>query len=276
MDIRGLKLRRLMAIIGGLAVIVGIWKPVQAESLTVGAPPSLRPALSDILPMFEREYDMAVNVVYTPSKTLLQQIEKGTPIDVFLSAGVEEVEYLDKKGLTLNGHPRIYAQTSLVLVMSSISSSLSVSFQDALLNRAIRIALGDPQTSSLGEVTARSLAKIYPGYKSSSHIIYAPHSEDIMDLIVNGKADVGLIYRVDSISNGKVRISDENPIGTYVPIQFGQAVVWTCREALRSAAEQFSDFLMTPRIQKLLAKYGFDSIPLPMGLIPIERKERVS
>jgi molybdate transport system substrate-binding protein len=275
-DNRRMRVRRLIAIIAGVAVIVGACKPVQAETLTIGAPPSLRPALSDIMPMFEREYDVGVNVVYTPSKTLLQQIENGTPIDVFLSAGVEEVEYLHKKGLTLNGRPRIYAQTSLVLVMSSLSASLSVSFEDALLNRAIRIALGDPQTSSLGEVTARSLAKVYPGYKTSSHILYAPHSEDIMDLIVHGKADVGLIYRVDSISNGQVRISDENPIGAYTPIQFGQAVVWTCREAVRSAAEQFSDFLMTPRIQKLLAKYGFDSIPLPMSLIPIERKERVS
>lgn len=97
-----------------------------------------------------------------------------------------------------------------------------------------------------------------------------------MNLIRTGKADVGLVYRVDSISNGQVRISDEAPIGTYVPIQFGQAVVSTCRPSLRSAAEKFSDFLMTPRIQKLLVKYGFDSTPLPVGLTPIERKERVS
>ncbi|HVG01382.1 MAG TPA: molybdate ABC transporter substrate-binding protein [Nitrospira sp.] len=269
-------LKILIAVGAGLALIVGAENSVQAESLTIGAPPSLRPALSDILQMFEREYDVAVSVVYTPSKTLRQQIEKGTPIDVFLSAGVEEVEYLYKKGLTLNGRPRIYAQTSLVLVMSSKSSATSISFQDALSDRAIRIALGDPQTSSLGEVTARALTKLYPAYKNSSHILYAPHSEDIMDLITTGKADVGLIYRVDSISNGQVRISDENPIGTYVPVRFGQSVVWTCRDAVRPAADQFSDFLMTPRIQMLLAKYGFDSIPVSLGLTPVERKERVS
>ena len=274
MDNRTLSI--LIIAIMGLIVMVGAAKPVGAEPLTIGAPPSLRPALSDILPMFEREYDAAVNVVYTPSKTLRQQIQKGAPIDVFLSAGVDEVEYLYKKGLTLNGRPRIYAQTSLVLVMSSRSSATSVSFQDALSNRAIRIAVGDPQTSSLGDVTARALTKLYPAYKNSSHILYASHSEDILDLIIMGKADVGLIYRVDSISNGQVRISDESPMGTYVPIQFGQAVVSTCRDSVRSSAEQFSDFLMTPRIQMLLAKYGFDSIPLPLGLMPMERKERVS
>ena len=274
MDIRTFKI--VIIAIAGVAAILGIGDPALAESLTVGAPPSLRPALSEILPMFEREYGAAVQIAYTPSKTLLRQIEKGAPIDVFLSAGVEEVEYLHKKGLILNGRPRIYAQTSLVLVMSSDSQGTLVSLRDALPNRTVRIALGDPQTSSLGDVTARALTKLYPTYKNRPNILYAPHSEDIMNLIRTGKADLGLVYRVDSINSGHVRISDEDPIGAHLPIQFGQAVVSTCRPSLRTAAERFSDFLMTPRIQKLMVKYGFDSAPMPIGHTPVERKERVS
>ena len=274
MDIRTSKL--VTATLVGLLAPLATWQPVQAEFLTVGAPPSLRPALSEILPMFEREYDAPVNIVYTPSKTLLRQIEKKAPIDMFLSAGIEEVEYLHKKGLTLNGRPRIFAQTSLVLVMSSDSPAALMSLHDALANRSIRIALGDPQTSSLGDVTARVLAKLSPTYKNRPNIVYASHSDDIMNLIRTGKADVGLVYRVDSINTGYVRISDEDPIGTLVPIQFGQAVASTCRASLRLVAEKFSDFLMTPRIQKLLAKYGFDSTPLPVDPTPTERKERVS
>ena len=84
MDIRWFK---VVIAVAGLAVSVATWEPVQAEALTIGAPPSLRPALSEIVPMFEREYGAHVDVVYTPSKTLLRQIEKGAPIDVFLSAG---------------------------------------------------------------------------------------------------------------------------------------------------------------------------------------------
>jgi hypothetical protein len=33
---------------------------------------------------------------------------------------------------------------------------------------------------------------------------------------------------------------------------------------------------MTPRIQKLLAKYGFDAAPLPVDQRPREKKEKVS
>ncbi len=255
-DIRMFKI--VIPALAGLTAIVGTWHPVQAEPLTVGASPSLKPAFSDLLPMFERESGSVVHVVYTPSKTLLRQIEKGAPIDVFLSAGVEEVEFLHKKGLTLN-RPRIYAQTSLVLVMSADSSATSVSLREALANHTTRIALGDPETSYLGDVTARVLSKHYPTYKSHSHILYAPHTEDIVNLIRTGKADVGLVYRANVINSRYLRISDETPIGTSVPIQFGQAVVSTCQPSLRSVAEQFSDFLMTPRIQALLVKYGFDS-----------------
>jgi molybdate transport system substrate-binding protein len=226
--------------------------------------------------MFEREHGATVQVLYTASKTLVRQIEKGAPIDVFLSAGIEEVEHLHKKGLTLSGRPRIFAQTSLALVMSSDSPAAFMSFRDALSDHGTRIALGDPKTSALGDITVRALAKLYPTYKSRSNIVYASHSEDIMDLIRTGKADVGLVYRVDSINSGHVRISDEHPIGTFVPIQFGQAVASTCRASLRPVANQFANFLVTPRIQKLLVKYGFDSTPLPAGLTSIEREERVS
>ncbi len=250
-----------MGIVIGLASTVWPGEPVQAETLTIGAAYSLKAPLDEIVPIFEREYGAAVSVVYGPSQTLRRQIEKGTAIDVFLPDAVEEVEKLQRKGLTLNGGPRVYAQTSLVLVMASASSATSISFRDALPNRATRIALGDPKTSALGEITDRALAKLDPAYKHGSRLLHAQHTEEIMNLVHTGKADAGIVYRVDAINNGQVRIIDETPAGTYTSVQFGQAVVWTCRDASLRAAEDFFDFIMTPRIQKLLLKYGFESVP---------------
>ena len=257
-------IRLAAAALVGLASLFGMGEPVQAEPLTVGAPPSLRAAFDEVVPIFQEEYRAAVSVVYTPSKTLLRQIEQGASVDVFVSAGVEEVEHLHRSKLTLTGAPRIFAQTSLVLVMSADSPATLVSFPDALAARTTRIALGDPEMSYLGEVTARALSKFSPTYKSRSHMLYAPHTEDILHMIRTGKADVGLVYRANVINHGDVRISDETPFGAQLEIQFAQAVVSTCRPSLRSVAEQFSDFLTTPRIVKLLQKYGFEAPSLPM------------
>jgi len=90
------KFSLVVAIVSGLAGVVLTGKPVQAESLTVGAAYSLKAPFQEILPMFEKEYGATVQVVYGPSQTLRQQIEKGAPIDVFLPEAVEEVEKLHK------------------------------------------------------------------------------------------------------------------------------------------------------------------------------------
>ncbi len=249
-----------LAIIGGLASIMATSESVQAEDLKIGAAPSLRAALQEIVPMFEKEYGATLQVVYGPSPILRRQIEQGAPFDVFLPASVEEVQTLQDKKLTLNGGPRIYAQTSLVLVMSSSSGVMPVSFNEALPNRTTRIALGHPKASSLGEITARALTNLDPAYKIRPSLLYAQHAEDIVNLIHTGKADLGIIYRADAINNPQVRIIDEAPAGRHIPVQLGQAVVWTCRKAAINVAEDFFDYIASPRIQKLLLKYGFDSV----------------
>jgi len=254
-----------LAIVGGLLGGVGTGGPVKAENLTIGAAHSLKGAFEEVLPMFEKEYGATVRVVYGPSQTLRRQIEKGAPIDVFLSAA-EEIEKLQEKGLTLNGGLRTYAQTSLVLVMSATSHAIQVSFHDVLLNRGTRIALGDLETSALGVITARALRKLDPAYKNHFRLLHAQHNEEIVQLVHTGEADVGIVYRVDAIHNsGQVRIIDETPAGTYTPVQFGQALVWTCRDAARQVAEDFFDFIASARIQKLLLKYGFDPVPSTNG-----------
>lgn len=79
----------------------------------------------------------------------------------------------------------------------------------------------------------------------------------MVNQVHTGDADLCIIQGVDAINSGQVRISDEAPIGTYVPIHFGQAVVWTCQATSRLVAEQFSNFMMSPRIQKLCIAPGF-------------------
>jgi molybdate transport system substrate-binding protein len=229
------------------------------HQLTIGAAPTLKAALHGVVPMFEQEYGVTVQVVYESSQTLRRQIEAGAPIDVFLSSSLDDVEKLHKKGMTLNGGPRPYAKSSLVLIMSLTSSAMPAAFRDMPPNRAARMAVGDPNTSALGDATARVLQKDDPRYRQRFQLVYGQHSEDVVKLVATGQADYGIVYRADAISNGKVRIIDELqalPTG----VQFGEAIVSTCRPASLPAAEEFMRFMLSPRIQKLLIRYGFDPI----------------
>jgi molybdate transport system substrate-binding protein len=253
----GIQKFMVMVAITGLAGAMSSRAHAETEALRIGASHSLKPAFEEILPMFEREYGVPVQVVYGPSQTLRRKIEQGAPIDVFMPESVEEVEKLERKGLTLSGGPRVYATSSLVLVMSAASRATPIS----LSNRGARIALGDPKTSALGEITARAMIKANPAYRNGSNFIYGQHTDEIMSLVESGKADAGIVHRVDAIGSGQMRIIDEMPAGKHTQVQFGEAVVWTCRESSVPVAEQFLGFMTSPLIQKLLLKYGFDPLP---------------
>lgn len=235
---------------------------VQADTLTIGAAPSLKAAFQDFLPMFEKEYGVTVRVVYGPSQTLRRQIEKGDSIDVFLPEAAVELDILHKKGMTRNGGSQVYAQSSPVLVMSSTPKATMTAFHPGLSNRPIRIAIADPKTSALGKITARMMAKLKAEYRNRLDFVQVQNPDKILNLVQSGSADMGIVYRVDAISNGgRVVIIDEAPAGVHTAVQFGYGVVRNSREGSQRVAEEFIEFIKSPRIQKLLLHYGFDSMP---------------
>jgi molybdate transport system substrate-binding protein len=258
MMVRMQKFRGALILAGAMAGLA-MGAPAHSETLTVAAAPSLRAPFQEILRMFEQEYGVPVDVRYGPSHTLRRQIEQGVAIDLFLSESVQEVETLQQKGLTLLGGPRQYAQTSLVMVMSSASHATAISFEDA--SSHVRVALVDPKASIVGAMTVKALKQLDPMARHHARLVPAPDTDEVVRLVGGGEADVGVVYRADAINSAQVRIIDETPAGRSIPVVFGQAVVSTCRDASRQAAEQFLNFMLSPRIQKLLLKYGFDPVP---------------
>jgi molybdate transport system substrate-binding protein len=249
-----------LRVAGVVLIVVWLLQPTvgHAESLTIAAAPSLKPTLRDILPLFESQHKTAdIRLVYGPSQTLREAIEDGAPADVFLPAAAEEVSKLQKKGLTLNGGPVVYAQTSLVLVTASPAHITGVSIHDFHTHRVARIAMGDPKTTALGILTRDLLSKLDLGPVPHSRYLYGKH-DDVIQFVTSGEADVGIVYRIDAAANPKLRIIDEVPGSLRIPVQFSSAVVWTCGHRSCSLGKEFVHFLTTPGVQDILQKHGFD------------------
>jgi molybdate transport system substrate-binding protein len=243
---------------------IGIGVPAGAETLSLAAAPSLRAPFQEILRMFEQEYNVTVEVRYGASHTLRRQIEQGAAIDVFLSESMQDIETLHQKGLTRLGGPRHYAQTSMVVVTSSALPATALVFGEASAHGALRVAVVDPKASRVGAISIKALKQMDPLVHRHARVVPAAHSDEVVlvRLVGAGGADIGIVYRADAINSGQVHIIDEMPAGGAIPVVFAQAVVSTCREASLQAAEQFMNFMTSPRIQKLLLKYGFDAMPI--------------
>jgi molybdate transport system substrate-binding protein len=245
--------------------MIGSASAEPTETLTIAAANSLREALRNVLPLFEARYPhVSIRVVYGPSQTLRDQITQGAPVDVFLPSLFEEIEQLDKKGLIIKGTKRIYAGTTLVLITNTALPAPIGVIQDLHKTPIRRIAVGDPKTASVGKVAAQFLKSSDLEPRLKSQYVYGDHSKAVLDLVANGEAELGVVYRTDVASNPKVRIVDTAPPGSHSAIRYGAATVWTSRNI--SAAKDFSEFLLSTEVHALLEKYGFDRVPSSVGL----------
>jgi molybdate transport system substrate-binding protein len=245
-----------------LAATIAVWtrQPVYADHpqmLTIAAANSLKEALRAILPIFEKEQgNVEVRIVWGPSQTLRDQIAQGAPIDVFLPSSLEEIDQLEKKGLTLQGTKQIYAETALVLITQTAVPARVSSLRDLPASEVRRVAVGDPKTSSVGKFAAEVLKNSGLDSELKSRYVYGEHSGAVLDLVATGEAEVGLVYRTDATGSKKVRIIAEAAPDTHRPIVYGMATVWTSKNP--SQARKFGEFMLSPKIQEILKSYGFE------------------
>jgi molybdate transport system substrate-binding protein len=90
------------AILVALAVL-GTMPAVSGAEIVVFTAASLKEALDDAVRVYDNQSGDAVNISYAASSTLAKQIESGAPADVFISADLDWMDYLQQHNLALSG-----------------------------------------------------------------------------------------------------------------------------------------------------------------------------
>src|SRR5699024_2674493 len=89
----------------------------QAGSLTVSAAASLSDALKEIAQHYEQHYpDNPVMLNFAASGVLLQQINRGAPVDLFISADETTIERANKLKLIKTDSIQPFTRNQLVLI----------------------------------------------------------------------------------------------------------------------------------------------------------------
>jgi hypothetical protein len=111
-----------------VAAILGTFASIaQAATVTVFAAASLKEAMDEQARLFEAKTSPAgsdkVVVSYAGSNTLAKQIEAGAPADLFISADLDWMDYLDKRHLLLSGTRGDLLRNTLVLIAPAASQT---------------------------------------------------------------------------------------------------------------------------------------------------------
>jgi len=233
----------------------------QTTTVTVSAAISLKDALDQIGPVYEREH-RGVKIVfnYGGSGTLQRQIEQGAPVDVFFSASEKQMNALEAEGLLLAGTRGNVLENSLVLIAPAGETGIR-DFADLEMRSVQAIALGEPSTVPAGLYARQTLEHLGLFGRVQKKIVYAKDVRAVLTYVETGNADAGFVYLTDAETSSKVRIVARAPENSHDPIVYPAAVVKGSRNP--EAARAFLAFLEGEEARAVFAKYGFLAAEIP-------------
>jgi molybdate transport system substrate-binding protein len=229
-------------------VAMMIFAPAGAaqERTLVFAAASLKNALDEL----NAGYPGAV-ASYAASSALARQIERGAPAQVFISADIEWMDYLEQKGLIVGGTRRNLLANRLAWI---VPASAAVPADPlAALGANGRLALADPQHVPAGKYAKAALEKAGQWDRVAGRIAAAENVRAALALVARGEAPLGIVYETDGKAEPKVRIARLIDARLHPPIVYPAAAV----RGAQPAALKYLEYLATPRGREVFARHGF-------------------
>ncbi|MFT4013971.1 MAG: substrate-binding domain-containing protein [Paracoccus sp. (in: a-proteobacteria)] len=230
---------------------------------------SLAPALSEFADRFASEAGHAVRLRSGPAGLLTQEILKGMPADVFVSASPQGPAELWRKGLY--GQPRTIGRNRMVLVVHPDVETSRNSARALLADPRWRIGMSTPGADPSGDYTAAFLDRLiatdpfrWRGLRDRCVSLYgaalpdgpAPPRSPAVEALCSRKADMLIAYATTA-----GRIAEALPGAKILPLPPEIALPTEICACVRSGApdpaRRLFEALQRPECATILRRHGF-------------------
>jgi molybdate transport system substrate-binding protein len=229
-----------------------------ADQLLVSAASSLTHAFREAAVSYQtRHPGVTVALNFAASGVLLQQLDKGAPVDILASADQHTMDLAQQRGLI--GARRDFVRNSLVVIVPVLGRDPGPP-ASANLNRLAdlarpgitRVAIGNPALVPAGRYAGLALQRAKLDLQAKT--IQTQNVRQALDYVARGEVDAGFVYRTDAaLMQGKVKVAFEVPQADAILYPIAASV----RSAHGAEAARFIDFLLSDAGQAILARHGF-------------------
>src|SRR6266853_529730 len=146
-----------------VCLVAAFGSAAAAETVTVFAAASLKDALDENVRAYQAASGDKIVVSYGASSALAKQIESGAPADLFISADLDWMNYLDQRHLIQPATRRNLLGNRLVLVApadSDVHVEIKPGFDLAALLKGGRLAMADTDSVPAGKYGKAALEKL--------------------------------------------------------------------------------------------------------------------
>jgi molybdate transport system substrate-binding protein len=228
--------------------------------ITVFAAASLTNALQELGEGFTRETSIPVRFSFAASSALAKQIENGAPADVFFSADLEWMDYLQARNLIQRDTRRDVLGNKLVLVApadSTIKLTIEPHFPLAGALGNGRLATGDPDSVPVGRYAQQALTSLGVWGEVAGRLVRADSVRSALAFVERGEAPLGIVYETDALIDKQVRVVAVFPATSHMPIVYPIALT---SGAAKGDAVRFVAYIRGPAGGAAFKSYGFTPI----------------
>lgn len=247
---------------GALFVVLALalgWAPARAQENSeylVFAAASLANVLQDIGARYESQTGNEIVFSFAGSMTLARQIEASSGVDVFISADLESMDYLESRGLIVSRTRKDLLRNELVLVApadSTVQAEIAPGFDLGSLLGTGRLAVANTLSVPAGRYARAALVSLGEWEGVSNALAEAEDVRAALALVARAEAPLGIVYLTDAMVESRVRIVARFPASSHPLILYPAALT---AEA-RPGAGTFLDFLEGKEAQALFESAGF-------------------
>ncbi len=228
-----------------------------AAPITVFAAASLKEALDAQLSAWSARTGVQVRVSYAGSNALARQIESGAPANLFISADVDWMDYLQQKNLIVAASRRDVLGNDLVLIAPTATAqtiNIAPGFALAATLGGGRLALANPDVVPAGKYAKAALTKLRVWTSVEGQLARAENVRAALSFVARAEAPLGIVYRTDALAEPKVSIVGTFPADSHPAIVYPAALVAGQETA---AARALLDALVSADAKKMWQRFGF-------------------
>ena len=255
-----LPFRMAAAVLAFVLAVPLVSMPARAESepVVVFAAASMKNALDEAARAWTAKSSVEVKSSYAASSALAKQIEAGAPADIFISADLDWMNYVDGKKLVKAGTRSNLLGNSIVLVANKEWNKgdvkIAKGFDLAKLLGGDRLSMADVKTVPAGKYGKAALEKLGAWDSVSGKLAQAENVRAALALVGRGEAPLGIVYKTDAAADPNVKVVGTFPDDSHKPIIYPAAQLETSKNA---RAAELLKFLASPEARAIFEKHGF-------------------
>lgn len=230
----------------------------QGRDVVILAAASLKNALDDASAAWARQTGKTTRISYAASSALARQIEGGIPADVFISADVPWMDYVEERKLIKPASRSKYLGNQIVIIAgkdSRIDLKIDKGFNlRGALGSDGRLAMGNVDAVPAGKYGKAALTHLGVWPSVSNRVAQAENVRMALTLVSRGEAPLGIVYKTDAASDPSVRIVGTFPADSHPAIIYPLALL---ASSTNPDAQAFVEYLKTPAARPFFEKQGF-------------------